>query len=98
MVLTNVHMDTYRAQPEPMGPWGRTDDAGVGWWYEGRDNTGLCGGHGDGTRDMNIVDGQACWRDTVGTNRVVRADSHAIGGQQAARMHENQNGGTGADD
>ena len=48
MVLTDVRMDTYRAWPEPMGPWARMDDAGVGRRDEGRDNTGLCGGHGDG--------------------------------------------------
>ena len=30
MVLTDVRMDMYRVQPEPMGPWARTDDMGVG--------------------------------------------------------------------
>ena len=43
MVLTDVRMDTYRAWPEPMGPWARTDDAGVGWWDEGRPEGDLRG-------------------------------------------------------
>ena len=44
MVLTDVRMDTYRARLEPVGPWGRMDDVGIGWRYEGRDNTGCVEG------------------------------------------------------
>ena len=98
MMLTDVCMDTYRARQEPVGPWGRTDDVGIGWWYKGQDNMGLCGGHSDGTRDTNVVNGRARRRHTAGTNRVARTDSHVTGGQQAAGMREDQNGGMGADE
>ena len=85
VVLTDVRVDTYRAWPEPVGPWARTDDAGVGpghvvWAWLSRVRVG-----GATARVNNVINGRGAqeWQRgwTQGAGRISGASTSVAGRQ-----------------